>query len=396
MDFRDSHEDAAFRAAFRAWLAANAPDGLERVVGGGAATSERLEALRRWQRTLNDAGWAAISWPHAWGGRDAGPAQVAIYNEEIARARLPNTINSIGIWNIGPMILAVGTEEQKARWLPPMLSADEIWCQGFSETEAGSDLAALRTRAVEVDGGFRVTGHKIWTTYGDIADRCLALVRTDSDARKHEGISALVIDMHAPGVTVRPIVEITGDAGFNEIYFEDVFVPAEDLVGERNRGWQAAMQTLGNERLGTMTLGIQLAQAMEELLSLAGAARIAGRPAIEDTVVRDELASLHADVQSVRLLAARALTKVMRGEETTVEVALGKIQWSLATQRIDELAVRLQGAAGLVGKGARAAADGGRWQHALLHSRMTTIGAGTTEIQKNIIAQRGLGLPRAT
>jgi alkylation response protein AidB-like acyl-CoA dehydrogenase len=396
LDFRDSPDDVAFRSELRSWLATNAPAGLERIIGGGAPTRERLEALRAWQRTMSDGGWAAISWPTEWGGRDATPAQVAIFNEEIALANLPNTINSIGIWNIGPMILAVGTHEQKRRWLPSMLSGDEIWCQGFSETEAGSDLAALATRAETTDDGFVVTGHKIWTTYADFADRCLALVRTDPGARKHEGISALVIDMHAPGVEVRPITEITGDATFNEIFFTDVQVPRENLVGELHRGWDAAMRTLANERLGTMTLGIQLAQAMEDLLALARMVKREAKPAIEDPVIRDRLASLHADVASVRLLAIKAMTKVQRGEPTTVEVALGKIQWSIATQRIAELAVELQGAAGLLGRDAERALDHGRWQHAMVHSRMTTIGAGTTEIQKNILAQRGLGLPRAT
>ncbi len=396
MDFRDSPEDAAFRADLRAWLRAHAPEGLERVVGGGASTPERLDALRAWQRTLHDGGWAAISWPRAWGGRDASASQVAIFNEEVALAKLPNTINSIGIWNIGPMILAVGTEEQKRRWLPPMLSGEEIWCQGFSEPGAGSDLASLRTRGIVSDDGFVVTGQKIWTTYADIADRCLALVRTDPDARTHEGISALVIDMHAPGVSVRPIVEITGDAGFNEVFFDDVHVPRENLVGELNGGWDAAMRTLANERMGTMTLGIQLRQQLDELVTLARTLRHGRRPALDDPVIRDRLARLHQDVQTVRLLAIKAMTKSARGEPTTVEVALGKIAWSVAMQRAAELAVELQGAAGLTWRGSTRAAEAGRWQHALVHSRMTTIGAGTTEIQKNILAQRGLGLPRAT
>jgi alkylation response protein AidB-like acyl-CoA dehydrogenase len=396
MDFKDTPADAAFREELSAWLREHAPEGLERVAGGGAATPERLDALRAWQRRLYEGGWAAIGWPAEHGGRDATPAQVAIFNEEVALARLPNTINSIGIWNIGPMIIAVGTDEQRERWLEPMLRGEQIWCQGFSEPEAGSDLAALRARAEITDDGFVVTGQKVWTTYADIADLCLTLVRTDQDAPKHSGISALVIDMRAPGVTVRPIVEITGDAGFNEIFLDRVRVPRANLVGPLHGGWDAAMRTLANERLGTMTLGIQLRQHLDELVALARATVRGGRSAIDDPVVRDALARLHADVQSVRLLAVRAMTKVARGEQAHGEVAMGKIAWSLAAQRIAEVAVSLQGAAGLLWRGARGAPDGGRWQHALVHSRMTTIGAGTTEIQKNILAQRVLGLPRAT
>jgi len=388
MDFRDAPADAAFRAELRAWLAEHHPPAAE------LGTADRVRIQLDWQRELHAGGWVAPSWPAEWGGRGATPAQVAIYHEEMTLARAPNPINTIGVWNIGPMLIALGTQEQKNRWLAPMLSGEQIWCQGFSEPDAGTDLASLRTRAVAVDGGFLVTGRKVWTTYADFADLCLALVRTDPEARPHEGISALVVDMHAPGVQVRPIREITGHDGFNEITFDDVLVPAENLVGELNRGWHAAMSTLANERVGTTTLGIQVRRHLGDVIELARATKRGRGTALEDPIVRDRIARMHIDVETTRILAARALSLVQRGEPPTVEVALGKLVWSRLWQQVSELAVELQGAAGLQW-GARAV-DEGRWQHAMLYSRMATIGAGTTEIQKNIIAQRGLGLPRAT
>lgn len=392
VEFSFGPEDEAFRAELRAWLAANLPPGwAER--GGLAALPEEEQApfLRDWQRRLYEAGWAAIRWPREWGGRDATLTQTFIFQEEMALHRAPTSFNSIGIFNIGPMLLTHGTEEQRRRWLPPMLRGEEIWSQGFSEPNAGSDLAALQTRAVPAEDGFVVTGHKIWTTFADVADWCLALVRTDPKAPKHQGISALVIDMHAPGVEVRRIREITGEEGFNEIFFTDVHVPAGHLVGALDRGWDVAMSTLTHERMGTTTLTIQMRQQLDDAIALARGARLRGKPAIEDPLIRERLVRLHTEVELARLLALRALTKMLKGQVPTTEVALGKLQWSYLSQDIAELAVDVQGVNAPLWHGAPGVAEDARWQHSMVYSRMTTIGAGTTEVQKNILAQRALG-----
>lgn len=377
------------RDEFRAWLRENLTDALREPSASRAA---RLDAAREWQRRLHAGGWIAPGWPREWGGRDATPAEVAAYHEEIALAGAPNPINSIGVWNIGPMLLRFASDEQKRRWLPPMLSGEEIWCQGFSEPDAGSDLASLRTRAEPADDeDFVVNGRKVWTTYADLARWCLALVRTGPD--KHRGISALVVDMTASGVEVSPIREITGEEGFNEILFDDVRVPARNLVGALNEGWDAAVSTLTHERLGTTTLAFQLRRQLDDLVDLARRVQIEGRPAIEDPLVRDRLARLHVEVEQTRLLAAEALEMVVRGSSPAVHAAIGKIQWASIWQQIAECAVEIQGALGPAG--GPGAADAGRWQRALLFSRMTTIGAGTTEIQRNILARAGLDLPRS-
>ncbi|MHB8511839.1 MAG: acyl-CoA dehydrogenase family protein [Actinomycetota bacterium] len=371
-------QDLEFREEFRAWLSASLTDDLRDPPTSGPL---RRKAAIEWQRKLYEGGWIAPSWPREWGGRDATPSQMAIFHEETALARAPNPANAIGIWNIGPMLLRYGTASQKQRWLPKMLSGEEIWCQGFSEPEAGSDLASLKTKASVSSDGFVINGQKIWTTFADVAARCLALVRTDPSAPKHKGLSAIVIDMHSSGVEVRPIKEITGEEGFNEIFFTDVFAPSENLVGELNKGWETAISTLTHERMGTTTLAIQLRRQLHDLISLA---RRVG--AIRDPLVRDQLMQLHVEVEATHLLAARGLEKLARGEAPTTESAIGKLQWSFLWQRIAELAVEITSPSNEV--------DNGRWLHALLYSRMTTIGAGTTEIQRNILAQRALGLPR--
>jgi alkylation response protein AidB-like acyl-CoA dehydrogenase len=389
MDFAFSPEDEAFRAELRDWLAANLPKDEPRREP--FRQREDIEALKVWQRKLYDGEWAAITWPREWGGREATLTQVFIYQQEMALARAPVTVNSIGIFNIGPMLLAHGTEEQKQRWLPPMLRAEEIWCQGFSEPNAGSDLAALQTRAIATEDGFVVNGQKIWTSFAHYSKWCLALVRTDPSSPKHKGISALVIDMESPGVEVRPIKEISGDSGFNEIFFTDAHVPGDHLVGAVNRGWDVAITTLAHERMGTTTLTIQMRQQLDDAIAVV---RSAG--AIEDPLIRQRLVQLHTEVELARLLALRALTKALKGTPPTTEVALGKLAWSYLSQDIAELAVEVQGVRAPLWRGSPGLADGGRWQQSLVYSRMTTIGAGTTEIQKNILAERALGLPRGS
>ena len=381
MDFDDSPEDAEFRREFRSWLSANHPG--EAPSDPDAAFSFR----RAWQRTMFDAGWAAPGWPREWGGREATVSQRVIVQEEMALAKAPIIVNAIATWNIGPTILEFGMAEQKQRWLPSMLSAIEIWCQGFSEPGAGSDLASLKTRAVRDGDDYFVNGQKVWISYGHRADRCFLLCRT-GDGR-YDGMTVLVVDMHSSGVETRPIREITGEASFVELFLTDVRVPASERVGGEGDGWKVAMSTLTHERVGTVTYGIQLKQKLEALLARPEAWPSTDR---EGRMMRQDLASLWTTVEVIRLTALRAVTKAARGELPWPEVPIGKLLWSTATQDIASAGVRALGTDGLRWMDDPDAVP--PWAFDMVHSRMTTIGAGTTEIQKNILAERALGLPR--
>ena len=393
MDFRDTPAEAAFRKEVRDWLEANRPAGIEAGIG---VTEERTEMLRDWQQRLHRGGWAGLGWPKEYGGRGASLIQQVIFSQEMARAKAPSVLNVIGIGMAGPTIIAHGTEAQKQRYLDKILSGEEIWCQGFSEPGAGSDLGALRTSAVLEGDSFIVNGQKVWTTLAHIADWCILLARTDPTAPKHKGISYLLVDMHSPGIEVRPLRQITGEAEFNEMFFTDVRVPRDGVLGEINDGWRVAMTTLLHER---GTLGFALATQAEivlgETVDLARKTRRNGRPAIEDPLVRQRLAALHVEVQAMRLNNYRALTSVMRTGIPGPEGSLGKLLWSESNKRLGELAVEMQGPAGLLEPGAtRYAADGGQWQYRHLRSRANSIEAGTSEILRNIIAERVLGLPK--
>lgn len=383
MDFDDAPADRAFRAELRAWLAANHP--------GEAPddTDEAFEARRAFQRRAAEARWAAPGWPPVWGGRGATVAQQLIYQEELALARVPPIANAIAVWNCGPAILEHGTDEQKRRWLPAMLRGDEIWCQGFSEPGAGSDLAALGTRAARDGGDYVVDGQKVWISYGHKADRCFLLCRTGE--HRTRGLTVLVVDMRAPGVEVRPLRDIAGGEGFSEVFLAGVRVPSSERLGEEDAGWQVAMTTLTHERVGTVTYGIQLRQKLEQLLAREEA--WPSDPVRARTLAQD-LADLWTRVEIIRLTALRAITKAARGEEPWPEVPIGKLHWSLVSQDLAATALRALRDEGLRWRGDARAPDGGRWAWDDVWSRMTTIGAGTTEIQKNILAERALGLPR--
>jgi alkylation response protein AidB-like acyl-CoA dehydrogenase len=385
MDFDDAPEDAEFRAEFREWLHRNHPGELPED------PEEAFEVRRRWQRTLARAGWAAPGWPREWGGRDASISQLVIYQEEMALARTPVIVNAIGMWNIGPTVLEHGTDEQKERWLGEMLHAEQIWCQGFSEPGAGSDLASLQTRAVRDGDAYVVNGQKVWTSYAHRADKCFLLCRTDPESTKHRGLSILVVDMHANGVECRPIREISGDANFDEVFFTDVRAPTEDRVGDEHDGWRVAMSTLTHERVGTVTYGIQLRQKLEALMRRR---EVWPDSPVERRLLDQDLADLWTRIEIIRLTALRAVTKAARGEAPWPEVPIGKLLWSTVSQDLPETALRALGADGLRWRGDPLAPDAGRWAHDELYSRMTTIGAGTTEIQKNVLAERALGLPR--
>ncbi len=407
MDFAYTPEDEAFRSELRGWLDEHLPKFLaewsdddqntEDLSGsqdyGGLMRS--MERRKAWQRTLNEGRWAAINWPVEWGGRDATIMQNVIYSEEMAKERTPGIFNANGLWQIGPMIIHWGTDEQTDQWIPTILNADDHWCQGFSEPEAGSDLANLRTTAVLDGDDYVLNGQKIWISTAHIAKWGLFLVRTDPDAitegRKHEGITALIVDMEADGIECRPLRDITGEEMFNEVWFTDAHVKAEYRLGGEGEGWQVAMGTLGRERVGTAGLAITMKADLEAMINLA---RAENPDALEDPELRERIARAHTQIEFTRLLNYRALSKVLKGEKTWPEVPLAKLQWSHLAQTLAELAVDLLGPAGMLEKGGPDAIDNGSWNRLFVFQRYTSIGAGTTEVQKNILADRSIRMPK--
>jgi alkylation response protein AidB-like acyl-CoA dehydrogenase len=385
MDLRDTPEEAAFRADLRAWLAEHLPEELRGHRGGAARFDD--PALRAWSRALYDAGYAGLTWPKEYGGAGAPYTFQAIFLEELARAEAPPHIGVIGIGMAGPTIIAHGTEEQKARYLAPILSAEEIWCQGFSEPGAGSDLAGVRTSARLEDGHFVVDGQKVWSSFAHIADWCILLTRSDPSSTRHAGLTYLIVDMHAPGVEVRPLRQITGEAEFNEIFFTDVRVPVENLVGEVGGGWQVAMTTLLHER---GTLGFALQAALEvQVRKLVSLARDRGA----DPLQRDRIAREWIELQALRYTNYRALSQLVKAGIPGPEGSISKLVWSEANQRVTKLALELLGPDAALGP--ENAPYGGYWQHQQLRSRGNTIEAGTSEILRNIVAERVLGLPKS-
>lgn len=402
MDFAYTAEDEAFRAELVDWLDDHLPkflaewsedhDGAE---AGGTGMLGQMERRRAWQRELNQGRWAAISWPAEWGGRDATVTQNVIYSETMARYRTPGIYNANGLWQIGPMIIRWGTDEQKDRWVPNILNADDHWCQGFSEPEAGSDLANLRTVAVQDGDDYVINGTKIWTSSAHIARWGLFLVRTDPDAiaegRKHEGITALIIDLEAPGITIRPIRDIAGEEMFCEVFFDDARVPVGYRLGGEGEGWLVAMGTLGSERVGTAGLAVGMRADLDSMVNLA---RSVNPGALDDPGIRERIADAHTRIEYTKLLNYRALSKILRQEKNWPEVPLAKLQWSYLAQTLAELAMDLLGPAALPAKGAVDAVDGGAWNRLYVFQRYTSIGAGTTEVQKNIIADKAIRMPR--
>ncbi len=394
MDFRDSQDEAAFRAEVRAWLAEHLPAGWsERPYArpGGEATGDGdAEQLRRWwQRELYDGGWAGLTWPVEYGGRGASLVHQVIFNQEAARAQAPEPINVIGLYMAGPTILSVGTETQKRRYLPPLLAGAEIWCQGFSEPGSGSDLGAARTRAVREGDVYVVNGQKVWTSYGHLARFCILLARTDPDQPKHAGLSYFLLDMDQPGVTVRPLVQITGDPEFNEVFFDDARVPVSERLGEEGDGWKVAMTTLLHER-GTMSVGLQVMSriTLDRLIEL-----VRKLDRADDPVVRERIAGFALDVEALRITNLRSVSGLRNGVPGP-EGSMAKLLWERVQQGMGEFAMELLGAAGQV-TGGPEVVDGGWWQYIYLRGRGHTIEAGTTEVLKNIIAERVLGLPRS-
>jgi alkylation response protein AidB-like acyl-CoA dehydrogenase len=380
VDFSYPPEAEAFRTEFRAWLDANLPDDM-RGSGGlsETLTADELERLRAWNRTLADASYAAIAWPTEFGGRGASVMEQVVYAEEMHRAHAPGALNVLGLSNIAPAIIEHGTDEQKHRFLARMLRGDDIWCQGFSEPNAGSDLASLRAAAIADGDSWIVNGQKTWNTFGSVANWCELLVRTDPAAPKHRGITCLLVDMTLPGVEVRPLTTITGEAGFNEIFFTDVRVPMSAVLGPVNEGWRVAMTTLAYERGGVAKLHLGTRAKIQRLIALAHERRVT-----EDPVARQRLARVYMEGELLKLISDRAISAELHGRAMGPEGSIAKLQWSETEQHVSEVATQLLGADGLSGP----------WARDRVYGRSLTIAGGTTQVNKNIIAQRILGLPR--
>jgi alkylation response protein AidB-like acyl-CoA dehydrogenase len=381
VDFSYPAEVEQFRSELRHWLGNNLTDELVAARRPTGRDDAAFELLRAWNATMADAGWAAVSWPPEYGGRGATVLEQLVYTEETTRARAPMPLNVIGLNNIAPAIMQYGTESQKLTLLPRMMRADDIWCQGMSEPEAGSDLAALRTRAVRDGDGFVVTGQKIWTSLGHRADWCQLYVRTDPEAPKHKGISCLIVDMTLPGIEVRPLVTLNGDADFAEVFFHDVRVPADALLGPLNAGWQVATTTLSHERAGAARLYAEMQVRLEELVNdLAGA----DTGALDDPVMLRRLGEIAVRIKYLEVLCQRSISATLHGGDALGSASLAKTVWGEIGQDLAALAFDALGSRGA----------GAPWANYRLTSRSLTIAGGTTQINKNITAQRVLGLPR--
>jgi len=377
MDLTLSPSEQEFRNEVRSWLEANHPGPTPEGDDAG------FEFRRAWQRKLNERGWAGLSWPEQYGGSGATLFEQAIFSEELARSGAPQMANTLGLAMGGPTVIGHGTDAQKERYLAPILSADEIWCQGFSEPQSGSDLASLKTKAVRSGDGWVVTGQKVWTTMAHQSKWCMLLARTDANAAKHRGLTYFLMDMEQDGVETRPLRQITGEAEFNELFMEEARIPDENIVGGENNGWSVAITTLMHERAGlAFALQVSVQIALRELMERA---RETG--AAKDPIIRQRFAQLYAEAQVLRLNAYRGLTKLQAHGAPGPEGSLGKWHWAEVNQSLSALALDLAGP--------RAQLVDDPWTYRYLRARANSIEGGTTEILKNIVAERVLGLPRA-
>lgn len=396
MNFTMSPEDQAYRAKFLNWLRENIP-------AEAASLADDLQEdwqaqakiFRKFQRKLYDAGYAGIHWAKEYGGQGGSLMQHIIVTEEISSNYPLKMLDTLSVGLVASTLLSRGTEAQKKEFIPKILSGEHIWCQGFSEPNAGSDLANLSTSAVRTDDRYLVNGQKVWTSIGHLADFCIVVVRTDSTVGKHKGLSYLLVDMKSPGVTVRPIKQITGEPEYNELFFDNFEVPIDRLVGKENEGWLIAITTLMFERImNEITILPKLQKSLDNLIQLAKTTVRNGRPIIKNPVYRQKLALLQVDLEVMRLNQYRNLSTLLKGEMPGPEGSIGKIFWSELNQRMQETALEIMGPYSQLMKGSKFAKDNGKWGFDFLRARGNTIEGGTTEIQKNIIGERVLGLPK--
>jgi len=396
MDFNYTPAEEQFRMELRAFLADALPKGWGETVFLPEDEDEQALFRLDWERKLYEGGWSCIGWPKEHGGRDATLSERAIYAEELARARAPELINIIGQNLAGHTIIHHGTPEQKARFLPEIISSREVWCQGFSEPNAGSDLASIKTRAELKGDKFIVNGQKIWTSYAQHSHWCLALVRTSNEGPRHKGISLLLIDMRSPGITLRPLRQISGENEFNETFFDDVEVPVENLLGPINEGWRITMTTLSYERGPEDALGrqVRIKQELDTLIAKTTELRNNGKRLVDDPLVRQKLGRSIAEVEIIRLNCLRALSRYLAGEDRGSDASMLKLFWSEVGVRMSETAMEVLGPLGTLNGDDPLAVGSGRWLTSWLQSKAFTIYAGSSEIQRNIIGERVLGLPR--
>jgi alkylation response protein AidB-like acyl-CoA dehydrogenase len=387
LTFKPEHEELRLR--LRRWLRENLPAVVELQT-----YEDEIAFMRDWQRKLYHGGWAGLLWPKEYGGAGATTVEQAIFNEEMASAQAPELINKVGVHNVGPTLINYGTEEQKRRFLSKILSAEEIWCQLFSEPGAGSDLASLRTKAERDGDGYRLSGQKVWTSYAEFSRWAICLARTDSNVPKHKGITYFIVDMQAPGIEVRPLRQITGGTEFNEVFLDAVYVPRDFIIGKENEGWGIAMNTLAHER-GTGYLFKEQVKhkiAVDRLIEMLRQRQRDGCPV--HPALRAEVVNAFIRVEIMRLLNYDTMTRMGRGEEPGAESSLKKEFWNRLSQHVHETAMAVEGPWSQLMPGDPRAVDAGRWQQSFLYSRSVTISGGSSEIQLNIIAQRLLGLPR--
>jgi len=391
MNFDFSDREEAFRKEVRGWLEANLPDDLRgRAFAASRAGRDEVKKLRAWQKRMCEAGYVGLDWPREFGGRGATIVDMVILYQEMARAESPQLVNRGGVSMLGPTLMKHGTPAQQQRHLPKILTADELWCQGFSEPNAGSDLANLQTRGVRDGDHLVVNGQKVWTSMAHVADWCFLLVRTDPSAAKHKGISFLLVDMKTPGITVRPLRQITGEAEFNEVFFDNVRVPVGNLVGRENEGWGVAITTLAHERdVLTHIRHISLRNALHRLIRM-----VKERGANADPIVRQKIAQLYISEQALQCNGYRGLTNIMRGGHPGPEGSTAKLLWSQTDVELAQTATEILGPYSQLEHGTAWAPDEGQWEFYELLARGSGIRAGTTEILKNILGERVLGLPK--
>ena len=402
MDFSLTPEEEAFRKEVSEWLDENMRDmppwvGNRSVLSPEMESEEQLQFTRQWHKKLYDAGYVGIHWPKEYGGRGATVMEQVIFNEEMAKHRAPMGAGGLGVGWAGPTIIVAGTEEQKKRFLPKILSGEEVWCQGFSEPEAGSDLANAQTRAVEDGDEYVVNGQKVWTTGGMRADWAILLAKTDfnPETPRHRTFSYFLMDMHAPGVTVKPLRQMTGYSGFGETFMDNVRIPKNMMVGDKNRGFYISMSTLEFERSSTGS-AVGLQNTIKDIIDLMQKTERGGKKLSEDPVSRQRIAQQYIEANVVRYIGLRALTRQLRGMTPGHESSVGSLLNMELGQRIQDFAMYLEGPYSQLVRDSKYAIKNGAWQRSFLNSRGNTIMTGTSEIKRNVIAQRTLGLPRYT
>ena len=394
MDFHFTPEEEAFRHELRSWLAANLPRDYDpEEFAWGMDVDERFRFQMTWHGKLHAGKWVGIHWPKEYGGRGATLIEQLIFHEELERAHAPRPANVLGLMMAGPVIMHWGTEEQKKRYLPKILSGEELWCEGLSEPGSGSDLASLQTRAVEDGDSFVVNGQKVWTSWAHRSQWCQLFVRTDPDAPKHKGMACLLVDMKSPGVTVRPLVQITGDAEFSEVFFTDVRVPKANLVGPKDQGWQVLVTTLMFERSG-IGFDLPVDATLQQLIALTRHLEVDGKPASADSAVRQKLAQFTIECRAIRYNVLRHLTRRLKGNPPGPEGSIGKLAGSEVGLKMAAFATELLGAHASLLSDSPHALEQGKWARVALGARALTIAGGTSEVQRNIVGERVLGLPK--